>query len=113
LHDPWVTTDSQQDQARGQARTVPAATARAFWLAERARSSPYYPALSHPVLRRVLPGAALAGVADHDRHRVRLGTLGARGTLLASALATIALGLMTAAALARARTVAKKPGTSG
>ncbi len=27
--------------------------------AERARASPYYPALSHPVLRRVLPGAAL------------------------------------------------------
>ena len=39
--------------------------------------------------------------------------LGARGTLLASALATIALGLATAAALARARTVARKPGTSG
>jgi hypothetical protein len=27
-------------------------------LAGRARSSPYYPALSHPVPRRVLPGAA-------------------------------------------------------
>ncbi len=222
---------------------MPAATARAFWLTERARSSPYYPALSHPVFRCVLPGAAasalgdgmsavaiawlalklapegsrgllvggaarrvlggvrrgrgdrsarravpaaLAGVADHDRHRARLGAgagparaahplwvglaaffagaviwgpwtslsmavfqdacppgalaqviaarssllilaaplgtalggpivaaLGARGTLLASALATIALGLMTVAALARARTVARKPGTSG
>ena len=39
--------------------------------------------------------------------------LGARGTLLASALATIALGLITLAVLARARTVARKPGTSG
>jgi DHA3 family macrolide efflux protein-like MFS transporter len=64
LHDPWVTTDSQQDQAGGQARTVPVATARAFRLAERARSSPYYPALSHPVLRRVLPGAAASALGD-------------------------------------------------
>jgi hypothetical protein len=51
--------------------------------------------------------------------------LGARGTLLASALATIALGLMTVAALARARSTAsmsettrkpgptRKPRTSG
>ncbi len=39
--------------------------------------------------------------------------LGARGTLLASALATIALGLITVAVRARARTVARKPGTSG
>ena len=48
-------------------------------LTERARTSPYYPALSHPVLRRVLPGAA------------------------ASALATVALGLITAAILAARR----------
>ena len=33
-------------------------------LAERARASPYYPALSHPVLRRVLPGAALSALGD-------------------------------------------------
>ncbi|MGB6580242.1 MAG: hypothetical protein WBF34_20230, partial [Streptosporangiaceae bacterium] len=59
-----MTTDSQQDQAGGQARTVPVATARAFRLAERARSSPYYPALSHPVLRRVLPGAAASALGD-------------------------------------------------
>jgi hypothetical protein len=42
--------------------------------AERARSSPYYPALSHPVFRKVLP-----------------------------ALATIALGLVTVAALVLGR----------
>ena len=33
-------------------------------LAGRARSSPYYPALSHPVLRRVLPGAAASALGD-------------------------------------------------
>ena len=33
-------------------------------LAERARSSPYYPALRHPVFRRVLPGAALSALGD-------------------------------------------------
>ena len=39
--------------------------------------------------------------------------LGARGTLLASALATITLGLMTAAVLARTRSATRKPATSG
>ena len=33
-------------------------------LTERARTSPYYPALSHPVLRRVLPGAAASALGD-------------------------------------------------
>jgi Major Facilitator Superfamily len=33
-------------------------------LAERARSSPYYPAVRHPVFRRVLPGAALSALGD-------------------------------------------------
>ncbi len=33
-------------------------------LAQRGRASPYYPALSHPVLRRVLPGAALSALGD-------------------------------------------------
>jgi len=33
-------------------------------LAERARALPYYPALSHPVLRRVLPGAAASALGD-------------------------------------------------
>ncbi len=50
-----MTTDRQEDQA---------ATARTFRLAERARSLPYYPALSHPVLRRVLPGAAASALGD-------------------------------------------------
>jgi predicted MFS family arabinose efflux permease len=38
--------------------------------------------------------------------------LGARGTLLASALATIALGLITVAVLVRARTATGRPGTT-
>ena len=42
-----------------------------------------------------------------------LAALSARGTLLASALATIALGVLTVAALARARARARKAGTSG
>jgi hypothetical protein len=37
---------------------------RAARLAGHARSSPYYPALSHPVLRRVLPGAAASALGD-------------------------------------------------
>ena len=36
----------------------------AFKWAERARSSPYYPALRHPVFRKVLPGAALSALGD-------------------------------------------------
>ena len=52
-----MTSDPQEERA-------PAATARTFWLAERARSSPYYPALSHPVFRRVLPGAVASALGD-------------------------------------------------
>ncbi|HEY6312590.1 MAG TPA: hypothetical protein VIY52_17550 [Streptosporangiaceae bacterium] len=33
-------------------------------LTGRVRALPYYPALSHPVLRRVLPGAALSSLGD-------------------------------------------------
>jgi hypothetical protein len=56
-------------------------------------------------------GTALGGLI--------VAALGVRGTLLASALATIALGLVTVAALARARSATRtsgttrKPGTSG
>jgi len=42
IYDPWVTSK---------------------W-AERARSSPYYPALSHPVFRKVLPGTAASALGD-------------------------------------------------
>ena len=114
--------------------------------AERARSSPYYPALSHPVFRKVLPGTAASALGD-GMNAVAIAWLaielappgsrglwvgaavaayslpgaigavalrrwlvgrrgagsGARGTLLVSALATIALGLVTVAALILAR----------
>jgi hypothetical protein len=33
-------------------------------LTERVRASPYYPALVHPVFRRVLPGAAASALGD-------------------------------------------------
>ena len=45
----------------------PAARARpgrAARLTERARASPYYPALSHPVLRRILPATAASALGD-------------------------------------------------
>ena len=45
----------------------PAARARRGWaarLTERARTSPYYPALSHPVLRRILPATAASALGD-------------------------------------------------
>ena len=37
---------------------------RAARLTARVRASPYYPALSHPVFRRVLPGAAASALGD-------------------------------------------------
>jgi MFS transporter, DHA3 family, macrolide efflux protein len=108
LHDPWVTTDSQEDQAGGQARAVPTATARAFWLAERARSSPYYPALRHPVFRRVLPGAAASALGDGMSAvaiawlALKLAPEGSRGLLVGAAVAAYSLpGAVGAVALRR------------
>ncbi len=54
-----VETD-QRAEPEAQARRS-AWTAR---LTERARASPYYPALSHPVLRRLLPGTAASALGD-------------------------------------------------
>ena len=57
--------DTDQLQPRPDAPAGPAPPAgRVARLAGRARSSPYYPALSHPVLRRVLPGAAASALGD-------------------------------------------------
>ena len=55
-----VASDSRpsQDQAEQPRATSP------FRLTERIRSSPYYPALTHPVLRRILPGAAASALGD-------------------------------------------------
>ena len=142
------------DSRPGRAPADPPAAARSFSLPRTVRGSPYYPALSHPVLRRVLPGAAASALGDGmsavaiawlalklapEPSRgllvgaavaayslpgavgavalrrwlaAPLGTalggpivaaLGARGTLLASALATVALALITAAILAARR----------
>src|SRR5579863_10403610 len=55
------------DQLRPRPDVRDATEPRPGWadrLAGRARSSPYYPALSHPVLRRVLPGAAASALGD-------------------------------------------------
>ena len=49
---------------REPAEANPAERPRAFPFAARARASPYYPALIHPVLRRVLPGAAASALGD-------------------------------------------------
>ena len=53
-----------QDQDRDQDQDQDLRPARAFRLAERARASPYYPALTHPVFRRILPGAAASALGD-------------------------------------------------
>ncbi|HEX5288138.1 MAG TPA: hypothetical protein VFX25_04665 [Streptosporangiaceae bacterium] len=99
--------------------------------AERARCSPYYPALSHPVFRKVLPGTAASALGDGMSAvaiawlAIELAPPGHRGLWvgaavaayslpgavgavalrrwLVSALATIALGLVTVAALLLAR----------
>jgi hypothetical protein len=45
----------------------PAACARLTWaarLTEHVRASPYYPAISHPVLRRILPATAASALGD-------------------------------------------------
>ena len=49
---------------REPAEANPTGKPRAFPFAARARASPYYPALIHPVLRRVLPGAAASALGD-------------------------------------------------
>ena len=57
--------DTDHLRPRPDAPVAPAPpVGRVARLAGRARSSPYYPALSHPVLRRVLPGAAASALGD-------------------------------------------------
>ena len=66
-------------------------------LAERARASPYYPALSHPVLRQVLPGAALSALGDGMSAvaiawlAIRLAPLSSRGLWVGAAVAAYSL----------------------
>jgi MFS transporter, DHA3 family, macrolide efflux protein len=76
--------------------------------AERARSSPYYPALSHPVFRRVLPGTAASALGDGMSAvaiawlAVTLAPPGSRGLWVGAAVAAYSLpGAIGAVALRR------------
>jgi hypothetical protein len=66
-------------------------------LTERARTSPYYPALIHPVLRRVLPGAAASALGDGMSAvaiawlALRLAPAGSRGLWVGAAVAAYSL----------------------
>ena len=84
---------------RPDAPAAPAPPAgRAAWLAGRTRSSPYYPALSHPVLRRVLPGAAASALGDGMSAvaiawlALRLAPEPSRGLLVGAAVAAYPAG---------------------
>ncbi len=89
----------------------PAVEARLGWTARligRARASPYYPALSHPVLRRVLPGAAASALGDGMSAvaiawlALRLAPAGSRGLWVGAAVAAYSLpGAAGAVALRR------------
>jgi hypothetical protein len=77
-------------------------------LAERVRSSPYYPALSHPVFRRVLPGAAASALGDGMSAvaiawlALKLAPPGSRGLWVGAAVAAYSLpGAVGAVALRR------------
>jgi MFS transporter, DHA3 family, macrolide efflux protein len=80
----------------------------AFQLARRVRSSPYYPALSHPVLRRILPGATASAMGDGMSAvaiawlALRLAPESSRGLLVGAAVAAYSLpGAAGAVALRR------------
>jgi MFS transporter, DHA3 family, macrolide efflux protein len=73
---------------------------RSAWtarLAERARASAYYPALSHPVLRRLLPGTAASALGDGMSAvaiawlALRLAPAGSRGLWVGAAVAAYSL----------------------
>jgi MFS family permease len=82
-------------------RAAPEAQARrSAWtarLAERARASAYYPALSHPVLRRLLPGTAASALGDGMSAvaiawlALRLAPAGSRGLWVGAAVAAYSL----------------------
>jgi hypothetical protein len=76
--------------------------------AERARSSPYYPALSHPVFRKVLPGTAASALGDGMSAvaiawlAIELAPPGSRGLWVGAAVAAYSLpGAIGAVALRR------------
>jgi hypothetical protein len=76
--------------------------------AERARSSPYYPALSQPVFRKVLPGTAASALGDGMSAvaiawlAIELAPPGSRGLWVGAAVAAYSLpGAIGAVALRR------------
>jgi MFS transporter, DHA3 family, macrolide efflux protein len=80
----------------------------AFQLARCVRSSPYYPALCHPVLRRILPGATASALGDGMSAvaiawlALRLAPESSRGLLVGAAVAAYSLpGAAGAVALRR------------
>jgi MFS transporter, DHA3 family, macrolide efflux protein len=93
LHDPVVASDSRPDPDQDARPHVPGP----FRLAERIRSSPYYPALTHPVLRRILPGAAASALGDGMSAvaiawlALKLAPPGSRGLWVGAAVAAYSL----------------------
>jgi DHA3 family macrolide efflux protein-like MFS transporter len=93
------------------ARPLEAAGRSAGWTARltaRVRTSPYYPALSHPVLRRILPGTAASALGDGMSAvaiawlALRLAPAGSRGLWVGAAVAAYSLpGAAGAVALRR------------
>jgi len=81
-----VETDSRQASSRWTAR----------WT-ERARGSPYYPALTHPVIRRLLPGLATSALGDGMSAvaiawlALKLAPPGSRGLWVGAAVAAYSL----------------------
>jgi|SRR5690348_14033019 len=77
-------------------------------LTERVRASPYYPALVHPVFRRILPGAAASALGDGMSAvaiawlALKLAPAGSRGLWVGAAVAAYTLpGAVGAIALRR------------
>ena len=86
----------------------PAAPARASRFTERVRASPYYPALTHPVFRRVLPGVTASALGDGMSAvaiawlALKLAPAGSRGLWVGAAVAAYSLpGAVGAVALRR------------
>jgi hypothetical protein len=87
---------------------APAPVSRTLRLAERARASPYYPALTHPVIRRLLPGTAASALGDGMSVvaiawlALKLAPAGSRGLWVGAAVAAYSLpGAVGAVALRR------------
>jgi DHA3 family macrolide efflux protein-like MFS transporter len=111
LHDPEVASDPPAIPRKpGEAASTeprpdpaakppldPAGKLRTFPFAARARASPYYPALVHPVLRRVLPGAVASALGDGMSAvaiawlALKLAPPGSRGLWVGAAVAAYSL----------------------